>query len=375
MDERTARIALACAVEPGTAGVAEVVAEHGAEVALRQVWARPAPPTRVVGRLVPDAVPAMIEAQRASGVRILVPGDPEFPSQLLDLPEPPLALWVRGAMDLRMATLRSVAVVGARACTPYGERATAVLAEGLAAAGWTITSGGAFGIDAAAHRAALGCAGGTIAVLACGIDVAYPRAHDSLLCRIADSGAVVSELPPGSLALRHRFLARNRLIAAISRGTVVVEAARRSGAIATANRALELGRAVMAVPGPITSMASSGTNRLLHEGSAHAVSSSEEVVSVVLSAGVGGSGPAPSHGHPVEGAAVEGFSRVGDHSRADLPPETLLVLAALPTRGGRALPEIAAQAGRDEATCLAHLGLLEVAGAATRGRTGWRRRG
>jgi DNA processing protein len=185
---------------------------------------------------------------------------------------------------------------------------------------------------------------------------------------------VVSELPPGSQALRHRFLARNRLIAAISRGTVVVEAARRSGAIATANRALELGRAVMAVPGPITSMASSGTNRLLHEGSAHAVSSSEEVVTVVLGAGVHDPGPEALPWHPHGGAVREG-RRGGAGAHADLPPESLLVLAALPARGGRSLPQISAQVGRDEATCLAHLGLLEVGGAATRGRSGWRRLG
>ncbi len=238
----------------------------------------------------------MLAEMARRGVRVVVPGEAEFPSQLLDLPEPPLALWVRGPLDLRAAALRSVAVVGARACTAYGERATVAVAGGLAADGWAVVSGGAFGIDAAAHRAALAVGGPTIAVLACGVDVTYPRAHDALLARIGDSGLVVSELPPGSQPLKHRFLARNRVIAALSRGTVVVEAARRSGAVSTASRALELGRVVMAVPGPVTSMASSGTNRLLHEQVARAVSDSDEVVSLLTRCDVslGGPGPRPA---------------------------------------------------------------------------------
>ncbi len=130
----------------------------------------------------------MLAEMARLGVRVVVPGEAEFPSQLLDLPEPPLALWVRGPLDLRASALRSVAVVGARACTAYGERATAGLAGDLADDGWTIVSGGAFGIDAAAHRAALGVGGQTVAVMACGVDITYPRAHDLLLGRIADAG-------------------------------------------------------------------------------------------------------------------------------------------------------------------------------------------
>ena len=211
-----------------------------------------------------------------------------------------------------------------------------------------MVSGGAFGIDAAAHRAALAVGGPTVAVLACGVDVAYPRAHDALLCRIADAGLVVSELPPGSQPLKHRFLARNRVIAALSRGTVVVEAARRSGAVSTASRALELGRVVMAVPGPVTSMASSGTNRLLHEQVARAVSDSAEVASLLH--GVGASqepgpatGPAGSgldQGPSSQDAHLAGLPDGGARSAGDAsrPGDRTVESAAAACTGSAQLP-------------------------------------
>lgn len=368
-----ARIALACVVEPGSSGIAEEVAQRGPVEVLSRLAARAAARRATPGWVDPADVPGLVARMANTGVRVLVPGDPEFPTQLLDLPEPPLALWVRGPLDLRIAALRSVSVVGARACTAYGERATAALAGGLAEAGWAVVSGAAFGIDAAAHRAALAVDGPTVAILACGIDVAYPRAHDALLCRIGDTGAVVCELPPGSLPLKHRFLARNRLIAGLSRGTVVVEAARRSGAIATANRALELGRVLMAVPGPITSMASSGTNRLLHEQAARAVSTSDEVTDLILSAGADPdqctaqplttTGPDPGFGEP-GGAPVRDLG---------LPDGARAVLGVLPRRAGPSVEALAERAGMAPAECLAHLGLLEIAGLARRVPSGWRR--
>lgn len=361
--ERLAGIALACVVEPGTAGVAELVAERGVAEALSRLRSQRRG-AAVVGRLEPDDVPGMLAEMSRRGVRVVLPGEPEYPSQLLDLPEPPLALWIRGPLDLRAAALRSVAVVGARACTAYGERATAALAGGLAEDGWAVVSGGAFGIDAAAHRAALAVGGPTVAVLACGVDVAYPRAHDALLCRIADSGLVVSELPPGSQPLKHRFLARNRVIAALSRGTVVVEAARRSGAVSTASRALELGRVVMAVPGPVTSMASSGTNRLLHEQVARAVSDSAEVASLLRGSGLEGEALGAAVGHCEEPEVAR---------LANLPDDVLLVLEALPSRGASSIEAAAQRAGISPAACLAHLGLLEIVGRARRTGSGWRR--
>ncbi len=361
--QRLGAIALACLVEPGTAGVAELVAEHGAEEVLARLRGQGSA-ARVVGRILPEQVPEMLAEMSRRGVRVVLPGEPEFPSQLLDLAEPPLALWIRGPLDLRAAALRSVAVVGARACTAYGERATAAVAGGLAEDGWAVVSGGAFGIDAAAHRAALAVVGPTVAVLACGVDVAYPRAHDALLARIADAGLVVSELPPGSQPLKHRFLARNRVIAALSRGTVVVEAARRSGAMATASRALEIGRVVMAVPGPVTSMASSGTNRLLHEQVARAVSDSAEVASLLT-------GPGSLGGDP----GLQVGTRDGTHPAAldGLTDEARTVLGALPSRGTRTVEAAAERAGISPAACLAHLGLLEIVGLARRVGPGWRR--
>lgn len=355
-----ATVAIACLVEPGTAEVAADVREFGAVAALARLRRSGRALMRdVAGRLDPAEVPAMLAEMARRGVRVVLPGDPEFPTQLLDLSEPPFALWVRGPLDLRATALRSVAVVGARACTPYGERATVALSGGLAGEGWAVVSGAAFGIDAAAHRAALAVDGPTIAVLACGVDVAYPRAHDALLSRISDAGLVVSELPPGSAPLRFRFLARNRLIAGLTRGTVVVEAARRSGAIATANRAMELGRAVMGVPGPVTSMASSGVNRLLFEQTARAVSDWADVVTVLLD------GSAPSASRAVQLPMVD----------PDLPAEAARVLELLPGRGGKSLDAVAARAGIAPAECLGLLGLLELAGLVRRTTVGWKRAG
>ena len=188
------------------------------------------------------------------GVRLICPGDADWPIQLEDLGAArPYALWVGGTADLRSCCQRAVAIVGSRAATAYGAHVATQIAASLSGQGWTIVSGAAYGIDAAAHHGALVAAGGaTVAVLACGVDHAYPRGHVDLLASIAAHGAVISEYPPGQLPQRRRFLARNRLIAALTVGTVVVEAGLRSGALSTARHARELGRAVMAVPGPVT---------------------------------------------------------------------------------------------------------------------------
>lgn len=178
-------------------------------------------------------------------------------------PIPPLALWVRGDADLASLGVRSVGVVGSRASSPYGEHVTKDIAGGLARRDFTIVSGGAFGIDAVAHRAALALGAPTVIVSAAGLDRAYPKANNALFERAAQQGLLVSESPPGSAPQRRRFLTRNRLIAALSTGTLVVEAARRSGAMNTAGHARRLGRPVMAVPGPVTSAMSAGCHMLL----------------------------------------------------------------------------------------------------------------
>ena len=218
-----------------------------------------------------------IHAQR--GISLICPGDPDWPPQLDDLGRArPYALWVRGSTSLNALCTASAAIVGARAATAYGTHIAMDIASALAARGWTIISGAAYGIDAAAHRGALAADGTTIAVLACGPDDAYPREHRGLLDAIAAHGAVLSEWPPGMLPARERFLARNRIIAALAAGTVVIEAAQRSGTLSTASHARRLGRALMAVTGPVTSATSAGCHQLLRAGAATCVTSAAEVI-------------------------------------------------------------------------------------------------
>lgn len=215
------------------------------------------------------------------GARFVYPGSAEWPTQLDDLGDArPVGLWLRGRPSLRTWALRSVAVVGARACTPYGAHMAQNLAAGLAELGWVVVSGAAYGIDGAAHRGALASGGATAAVLACGVDVAYPRGHAELLGRIAGQGLILGELPPGSHPTPSRFVLRNRVIAALTRGTVVVEAAHRSGSLVTARRAQKLGRFTMGVPGPATSGLSAGVHELLR-GEAELVTDAAEVVELV----------------------------------------------------------------------------------------------
>lgn len=224
---------------------------------------------------------AEILASLPADARFVIPGDLEWPQQLNDLQAPPIGLYVRGEADLRMLALSSIAIVGSRAASAYGVRVASDLAADLAERGWSIVSGAAFGIDAAAHRGALAVGGLTAAVLANGIDEAYPRAHTDLIRRISENGVVLSEVPPGSHPTRARFLTRNRLIAALTRGTVVVEAALRSGSLRTASQAEDLLRVVMAVPGPIDSPSSAGAHRWIAERRAELVTSAAEVIELV----------------------------------------------------------------------------------------------
>ena len=227
------------------------------------------------------------------GIRFVVPGDEEWPAPVEDLAAadevqgrggPPLGLWVRGPLALHELP-RPVAVVGSRSATTYGADVAGGLGAELARAGHCVVSGAAFGVDQAAHRGALAVGGPSVAVLACGVDRAYPAAHQSLLEHLATTGAVVSELPPGCAPTRLRFLSRNRLIAALTRGTVVVEAALRSGALNTANWAGRLHRPLMGVPGPVTSAPSQGVHQLIRTGAATLVTSGADVLELVGSAG------------------------------------------------------------------------------------------
>jgi len=258
-----------------------------------------------------------------------------YPPLLTELHDPPSRLHLRGRSSELLAR-PSVAIVGARSCSPYGAQVARELAQSLAAAGLVVVSGLARGVDAEAHRGALAAGGLTIAVLGCGIDRDYPRAHAELARRIAESGLVVSEYPPGIEPSPWRFPARNRIIAGLAQATVVVEARERSGALITADFALELGREVFATPGEITSALSAGTNDLLRQG-ATPLLSAEDVLEAL---GV----------EPTPRALPTGLS-----------PESLEVLERL-SDGARTLDELVRATERDPAALAATLTELELAG-------------
>jgi DNA processing protein len=292
---------------------------------------------------------------RDAGVRFVRPGDTEWPAQLDDLGDArPMGLWVRGRANLRMWALRSVAVVGARSCTEYGAHMAATLAADLAERGWVVVSGGAYGVDGAAHRGALGAGGATVAVLACGVDRPYPRGHTELINRIARQGLVVGELPPGDHPTQSRFIVRNRVIAALTSGTVVVEAAYRSGSLVTARAAQRLGRHVMGVPGPATSALSAGVHELLR-GGANLVTDAAEVVELV-----GGMGElAPDRRGPVL-------------PRDLLEPGARHILAALPACRAATAAEIADGARTTADDAVARLYELRSLGYVERHGDGWK---
>lgn len=293
--ERLARVTLSCAVEPGDGTTSSLVRQMGAERALEKARSTAEGETgeMLAQRLAEvDPVRRLDQATRC-GIRFVVPGDPEWPAGLDQLDDvitdegfggTPPGLWVKGPMPLAELAA-SVAVVGSRAASVYGvEMARAVCAH-LAFSGVPVVSGGALGIDFEAHDATLSADGVTAAVLACGVDRVYPAQNRLLLQHLAAEFAVVSEQPPGSAPTRPRFLARNRLIAAMTSGTVVVEAALRSGALNTAGWAESLNRHVMCVPGPVTSYTSRGVNNFLREGRGTVVTHGAEVLELVGAAG------------------------------------------------------------------------------------------
>jgi DNA processing protein len=294
------------------------------------------------------------------GIRLVCPGDPEWPTQLEDLrEETPYALWLRGNGDLRFGCLRSVAVVGSRASTSYGNYVAAEISSSLASCGWTIVSGGAYGIDAAAHRGALGAGGPgggglSIAVLACGVDRPYPAGHTELMNSTAANGVVLSEWPPGRNVTRLRFLKRNRVMAALTRGTLVVEAGRRSGALNTGKHAKELGRPLMVVPGLVTSATSAGCHMMIREWEATLVTSAAEVAELLGPLSVSSSQPS----EPVLPWDA-------------LDPDQQAVLDALLPRRGLSTREIAIRSGLDPDTVFGCLGALAAGGFAERCAQGW----
>jgi DNA processing protein len=303
------------------------------------------------------------------GIRLVCPGDPEWPSTLQGLGNAqPYALWLRGTADLRFSCLRSVAIVGSRAATAYGSYVASEMASSIAARGWTIVSGAAYGVDAAAHRGALGAGAATVAVLACGVDRPYPAGHKDLLDAVAADGVVVSEWPPGRTATRLRFLVRNRVIAALSVGTLVVEAGERSGALNTARHARDLSRLLMAVPGPITSQQSAGCHRIIRDWQGTLITSAAEVLEMVAQLG---------SEEGTETASKSAKAIGGGRPKPVLPRDALdlesaTVLDALPMRGGIGTAAVARRAGLDLGTVVRCLGSLAAGGFAERCEGGWR---
>lgn len=359
--ERHARARWSAIAEPGDADAGRLIDEVGAVRGLELLQSEPAALEAAAGGSFADAVkrwqPRVRQVDTALhlrqaarfGAHLVIPGDPDWPTGLDDLGvHAPFALWVRGDPGLLGSLDRSIAIVGARAATGYGEHVTIEVASGLADRGFAIVSGAAFGIDGAAHRAALASAGTTIAFLAGGVDRFYPSAHESLLTRIVERGAVVAEVPCGTAPTKWRFLQRNRMIAAASRATVVVEAGWRSGSLNTAGHAAQLGRPLGAVPGPVTSSASAGCHRLIRDYAAVCVTTAQEMAELVDPPGT----PTLFTGDP--------------------SPERTRVLDAL-TRTGRDVARIAAISGMSVEAVRAELGMLELDGLATQGPTGWRR--
>ncbi|MDL9979960.1 DNA-processing protein DprA [Microbacterium candidum] len=317
-------------------------------------------------RLVQDELDLPLHRAAASGVRLILPGETCWPRGLDDLgPHAPLCLWVRGDPATLTRLHASIALVGARAATGYGEHVARELSSDLAQRGLGVVSGAAYGIDAAAHRAALDAAGLTVALMAGGVDRPYPAGHLELIDAIARTGAVVSEVPCGGSPTKWRFLARNRLIAAMSDATVVVEAGWRSGALNTANHASDLGRPVGVVPGPVTSPASAGCHRLLRDTAreVRCVTSADEVIELISGGGMFTMSAMRSTAGP-ETPEADVRPRTDDRTR---------VGDALSLRSARTVDEVARRSGMAVADVQLHLGLMRLDGEVEQDGHGWRR--
>ncbi|WP_300385382.1 DNA-processing protein DprA [uncultured Nocardioides sp.] len=366
-EDRLHRLGIAHLTEPGDPRVSGLVDDLGAAVVheglLRglDLQGVELDAAARVGATEPARV---LERAHRSGLRFVVPGDTEWPAGLDDLGPAapvarhggrPLGVWVRGPLGLHEIAA-SVAVVGARAATTYGTDVASRIAAGVAATGRAVVSGAAFGIDQSAHRGALAVDGRTVGVLACGADRVYPQAHARLIEHLADEHCLVSETVPGGAPTRMRFLSRNRLIAALTEGTVVVEAALRSGALNTANWAGRLHRHLMGVPGPVTSTQSAGVHQLVRESGALLVTHPDEVLEVVAPAG----------------EQLTTRARGEDRARDRLTHRQQQVLEAVPLRRAADDFSIAGTAGVAPLEVRGTLLTLEEAGFVRREGVGWR---
>lgn len=325
--------------------VHEVINEIGVQETASRILMRRHLPESLLkateSRYCVDNSEADLAAAAQSGFRLIYPGHDEWPGKELECfttlepndraDAPPIALWVKGE-ELPYLLRDAVAFVGTRAATRYGQEVAASLVRDCVSAGTTIISGGAFGIDVAAHKAALAGQGKTVAVLACGPGISYPAAHRGLFDLISQGGAVVSEYPPGTPPARYRFLTRNRLVAALSQATVVVEAGWRSGARNTANWAVRLNRPLAAVPGPITSAASTGCHDVIRNNQAVLVTSAKNIQAL----------------YQCVGSVDEDSQLELEWSKSpiqELSRNELAVYDALPQLGSASVREIAATAG------------------------------
>ncbi|MEV7604903.1 DNA-processing protein DprA [Paenarthrobacter sp. NPDC089322] len=338
--------------------ISGLLAESGAPAS----WQGLAASQRRWAPRIPDLAPDRdIETVKRLGGRLIIPGDDLWPEQLTDLGlQEPLCLWWRGHEQPLPAVWQTVALVGSRDSTSYGASVTGDFAYGLAQRGYTVVSGGAYGIDAHAHRGAL--SGGaasipTIAVMAGGVDRFYPSGNEDLLRAVVNQGAVISEVPPGSAPTRYRFLQRNRIIAALASVTVVVEARWRSGALNTAHHAESIGRVVATVPGSIHSANSAGCHRLLRDGGAVCVTDVGEVAELA-----GRNGDAMAEAKDSTASIHDGLSL-----------EDLILLDALPLRSTSSVEKLAVVAGLSPNAVRAGLGRLGLLGLAASDRGAWKR--
>ncbi|KAF2412138.1 DNA protecting protein DprA [Microbacterium sp. B35-04] len=350
-------------IEPGDSVAGRLIAARGAAPALEAVLAEGTLPDvtprelaegrkRWLPRLSARAVADSLTTAAARGVTLVTRSDPQWPNQLDDLDaHAPVCLWVRGDVAALRRLEASVAIVGARAASRYGDHVAMELSAELAGRGIGVVSGGAYGIDGAAHRAALSAGGLTVALLAGGADRSYPAGHTQLIDDIAERGVVASEVACGSAPTKWRFLQRNRLIAALSAATVVVEAGWRSGSLNTAGHAAALSRPLGAVPGPITSATSAGTHRLIREYGAQCITGADDVRELL---GMG--------------------SGMDDHAgvQTGYTGESTRVMDALSTRAWRESADIARRAGMAADAVEGLLGLLRLDGSVEAGADGWR---
>ncbi len=360
MDEQTSRAwaYLSRVTEPPNALLAALVGDVGPTEAADRIRRRKVEPALercTQARYEMNCARGDLDILERMGGRLVTVEDDEWPALAFcgfgqvdtkkrPQAHPPLVLWVVGPSSLTEVAERSVALVGTRAATAYGEHVTGDLAVGLVERDVAVVSGGAYGIDGAAHRAVLAAEGVTAAVLASGIDVPYPSGHSALLHRVSRNGLLVSEYPPGVRPTRRQFLARNRLVAALGRATVVVEAGARSGAANTASWAKTLGRQVGAVPGPVTSASSVGCHALI-AAEASLVTRAADIVEMVGRVGE----LAPEIERP--SSAID-----------ELSDTELAVYESLPRRGSRTVDEIALTAGLPVNDVLGPLTMLDVRG-------------